>query len=431
LVVTTDLLIVNKQKYYFPIVFLLSWLIFTILVFAYGPYEYKVTRPAIFYSYLVAIHLALLLGYLRGQRSTGRGFQIRIDYYRFVRVTIIISFFYLIIKLLLTFGGDLNNIKQTFTNARKAYLTSSIRHSNLFSYLDIFFAPITLIAVTNAIFSYKHLRRRYKFILFVLILFSIAAAIGSATRSGIVQVAIIGLSAFLLGIYKQNYVLKQSHKILILVFTILIAIGFLTYSSLLTNSRGGRIYVNPLTNEAPRKDFFLTKNTSPKFHHLINNVSFYVSHSYFRLNKAMNLPFKGLGFGLSNSFFIMDNIEQLTGCSYFKEVSYGLRLDKDIGSGYGLYWSTFYTWIASDFTFPGTVIVIFFIGYLLSLSMKDSVSYLNPLAVTVYCTLFYNIFHFAFNNPLQDGAGLTTGLVVPAIWLIFRKIKKAETPSEA
>jgi hypothetical protein len=135
----------------------------------------------------------------------------------------------------------------------------------------------------------------------------------------------------------------------------------------------------------------------------------------------MNLPFKGLGFGLSNSYFIMDNIESLTGWSGLKNISYGVRLDKGIGSGYGLYWSTFYTWIASDFTFPGTIIVVFFIGYFFSLALKDTLFSQNPLSVTVFCSFFYFIFHFAFNNPLQDGAGLTTYLFVPVIWFIFRK----------
>jgi hypothetical protein len=138
----------------------------------------------------------------------------------------------------------------------------------------------------------------------------------------------------------------------------------------------------------------------------------------------MNLPFKGLGFGLTNSYFVMDNIEQLTGWSELKEISYGVRLDKEIGSNYGLYWSTFYTWIASDFTFPGTIIVVFFIGYFFSLAMKDSLYYSNPLSVTVFCTLFYFIFHFAFNNPLQDGPGLTTSFFTPLIWFILRKRNK-------
>ena len=205
----------KQHKIYFPIIFLLSWLGFTVFIFAFGPYKYKLSNPFIFYTYLLAVHLALLFGYLRGQKSLGRGSQIRIDYYRFVKITIIISFFYFIVKLLVTFGGDVRNFSETFKNASKTYLSSSIRHSNLFSYLDIFFTPISLIAITNTLFSYKNLRKRYRYSVFILIIFSIASAIGSATRSGIVQTLIIFLAAFSLGVYKKNIILKYYHKILI------------------------------------------------------------------------------------------------------------------------------------------------------------------------------------------------------------------------
>jgi hypothetical protein len=411
----------KQHKIYFPIIFLLCWLSFTILVFMYGPYKYKLVKPFIFYTYLLAVHLALLFGYIRGQRSLGRGSRVRFDYYEFVKFTILISLVYFVIKLIFTLGGNLRHFSETFQNASKSYRTSSFNHPNLFSFLDIFFAPISLIAITNTLFSYKNIRRRYRYSVFILILFALASSIGSATRSGIVQITIISLAAFSLGVYKKNIILQTYHKVLIFFFVFSLGIGFLTYSALLTNTRGGKIVNNPLTNEPPRNFFFLTKVTSPKFHPLINNVSFYVSHSYYRLNKAMNLPFKGLGFGLSNSYFIMDNIEQITGWSGPKDISYGVRLDKGIGSGYGLYWSTFYTWIASDFTFPGTVVIIFFIAYYFSLALRDSLYSMNPLSVTVFCTLFYFIFHFAFNNPLQDGQGITTNLFIPLIWVVFRK----------
>ena len=411
----------KQKKVYFPIIFLLCWLSFTIVVFIFGPYRYKITNSFIFYTYLVAIHIALLLGYIKGQRSFGRGFQIRIDYYRFVKITIIISILYFIVKLIMTFGGDIRNFSETFRNASKSYLSSSVRHSGLFSYLDIFFAPILLIAITNTLFSYKNLRRRYRYSVFILIIFSLAASIGSATRSGIVQIAIISLAAFSLGVYKKNIILKYYHKVLIFFLAGSLIIGFFLYTALLTNTRGGKIFINPLTHQPPKENYYLYKITSPNIHPLINNVSFYISHSYYRLNQALNLPFKGLGFGLSNSYFVMDNIESLTGWSGLKDISYGIRLDNAIGSGYGLYWSTFYTWIASDFTFPGTIVVVFFIGYFFSLALKDSLFFQNPLSVTVFCSFFYLIFHFAFNNPLQDGAGLTTYFFVPLIWVIFRK----------
>jgi hypothetical protein len=418
----------NKYpKIFFPIYFLLCWLTFTIFVFAYGPYEYKLIKPFVFYSYLFVINLSLYLGYKRGQKSNGRSIHVQLNYYKFVKWTIIISSFYLILKIIITAGGDTGNVMETFKNASKTYLNSTIRHQNIFSYLDIVFTPISMIAITNAIFSYKNLRRRYRYWAYILVVFIIASAIGSATRSGIVQISIISFAAFTLAIYKKNIVLRYYHKVLIFFLLITIAIGFLTYSALLTDTRGGgKAAVNPLTNKPPKENYYLYKLTSPNSHHLINSLSFYFSHSYFRLNKALNMPFKGLGFGLTNSYFIMDNIESLTGWSGLKDISYGVRLDNDTSYGYGLYWSTFYTWIASDVTFPGTIFVIYFIGYFFSLALRDSLIYPNPLSVTVFCLLFYFIFHFAFNNPLQDGPGLTTYLGIPIIWLVIRKHNSQE-----
>ena len=411
-----------KQKIYFPIIFLLSWLGFTILSFIFGPYEYQLTNPVIFYTYLILIHLALYLGYIKGLRSEGRNIKKEFDYIGFVKKAIQISFIYFIVKLIFNSGISISNLNETFNDASNSYNSNS--DTNIFSYLDMIFTPISLVAITNTIFSYKNLPRLYRYSVYVLIIFSVLSSISSATRSGIVQIAIISMAAFSLGLFKGNIILKRHQKIKILILCLVMFFAYLSYTSLLTNTRGGVWIDNPITGDSPRSDFFLNKITSPETQYVINNISFYISHSYYRLNQAMNLPFEGLGFGLSNSYFVMNNIEKVTGWSGLKEISYGVRLDNEEGDGgYGLFWSTFYTWIASDFTFPGTILVVFFIGYLFSLALKDSLNFLNPLSVTVYCILFYFIFHFAFNNPLQDGSGITTNLIFPIIWLIYRSKK--------
>ena len=417
-----------QHKIYLPIILLLSWLGLTLFTFFFGPYEYKLTNPAIFYIYLFFIHLALFMGYKRGQKSLGREMRNKFNYTKFIKVTIIVSLLYFVVKLIMDFGGDAQNFTKTFNDASNTYENSSLNNSNIFSYLDMLFGPISIIAITNTIFSYNNLPKRYKYSVYILIIFTIASSIGSATRSGIVQIAIISMAAFSLGIYKKNIILKYRHKVALWFFVISLVVGFLAYSSLLAATRGGGLIVNnPLTKEPPKEDFYLYKITSPIMHPLINNISFYISHSYYNLNQALNLPYKGLGFGLSNSYFIMNNVEKITGWSGLKDISYGVRLDKQAGiGGYGLYWSTFYTWIASDFTFPGTIVLIYIMGYFLSLALIDSINFPNPLSVTVFCTLFFFIFHFAFNNPLQDGRGLTTYLILPIIWLIFRR--KTQTP---
>ena len=409
------------QKFYLPILFLLAWLVFTILVFIFGPYAYEISNKFFFYLYLTVIHIALLLGYLRGQKSRGRGSIVRINYIKFIKWAVLISVFYNLFKILFTLGGDLSNISQTFSNSAQSYSSSSLRFPHAFNYIDIFFHPIYLIAVTNSVFYYNFLERRYRTLLWFLVLLAFGYSIGSATRGGMVQLSIMILGAFMLAIYKGNIILTYRIKLRIAIVASLFLVGFTAYTSLLHHTRGGAIFVNPLTDLPPKESYLFSSVIPEKLEPVANHIAFYVSHSYYRLNRAMELPFKGLGFGLSNSYFIMDNIESLTGWSGLKNISYGMRLDMIDGGVYGLFWSTFYTWIASDFTFPGTIVIIFFIGYFFSIALKDSLYTLNPISVTVFCALLYFIFHFPFNNPLQEGGGLSTYLVLPLIWYLMRK----------
>jgi len=255
-----------------------------------------------------------------------------------------------------------------------------------------------------------------------MILVTIASSIGSATRGLMVQIILLSFAAFILGIYQKNIVIRPYHKILIMFFAACLFIVFFTYSNYLIKKREAiDSGINPITVERSNANYFLYKIIPENFHPLINSTSFYISHSYYQLNKALSLPYKGFGFGLSNSFFVVRNIEKATGWSGLENISYGIRLDKEMGGNYGHFWSTFYTWIASDFTFPGTILVVFLIGFLLSIALRDTIFCLNPLAVTSFCTLFHFIFHFVFNNPLQDGAGITTYFVIPVVWLWLRK----------
>jgi hypothetical protein len=308
-------------------------------------------------------------------------------------------------------------------NPAEVYANSSIRHANFFSYLDIIFTPISIIAITNTIFCHNKLKKWYRYPVYFMILILIASSIGSVTRAGIIELFIISFAAFILSIYKKYFIVEFRHKVIIFFFFICVFAGFFSYSNLITSKRNVVHNVNGITLEPPKEDYFLYKIVPNNLQPLLNSTSFYISHSYSRLNRAMDMPFLGLGFGLSNSYFVMDNIEQLTGWSKLKEISYGLRLDKEDGLGYGNFWSTFYTWIASDFTFPGTILIILLIGYIFSLALKDTLNTLNPLSVASFCTLFFFIFSFAFNNPLQDGAGITTNLLIPVLWFLHRSRK--------
>ena len=152
-----------QKRYSFPILFLLLWLGFTILSFAFGPYVYKLTNPFIFYSFLFLIHLSLLVGYLLGQREKGAATRLKFDYFRLLKGTIIISVVYLVLKMVFTKGGDIRFLFTAFSNAAERYANNSFKHTNIFSYFDMFFIPISYIAITNSICCYNSLKIKYKF----------------------------------------------------------------------------------------------------------------------------------------------------------------------------------------------------------------------------------------------------------------------------
>ena len=414
----------RQSKAYFPLVFLMSWLVLTIIIFIWGPWNYKLINPFTFYSYLFLIHLALVLGYMRGQEAPGRSSRIDLDFLKWTKTAIIVSGIYFIFKSVLTAGDSFSHFIGTFRNASETYANSNLRHPTLFNYSDILFYPIFIFASVNTIYIHKKLNWWYRLAVYLMIIGTIALSIGSAVRGQIADILIICFAAFWLSLYSKNMVLKLYHKVLAIVFAVSVVIAFLAYSNLLVTTRGGITSINLLTFEPPKKDYFLYEITPASLKPLINSTSFYTSHSYYQLNKALNLPDKGIALGLSNSYFVMDNIEQFTGWKWLKTISFGIRLDNEMAGGFGAYWSTFYTWIASDFTFPGTILIIFLIGFLCSLALKDSLLALNPIALTSFCTLFHFIFQFAFNNPLQDGAGIMTHLIIPLVWLILRKPEK-------
>lgn len=413
---------IHNPKIYLPIKVLIAWMLFTMIIYFFGPYEYDNQNPFIFVGYLIALLLAIFFGYKRGQNTFGRGFRLNINYIKFVKQTILISLSYTFIKIIASGGGNVTKVFTTFVDASQNYTTSSVRsETTLFNYLNMIVAPIQMLAITNVIYSYKKIPKKYRYAGLLLIINVIASAIGSATRSGVVQITVIIFAALLLAIYKKNIVLSYKNKIQFMFITIFALITFIVYSFIITTTRDGNIIIlNPITQDPPKTDYFIDNITPDIVHPLTYNLSFYLSHAYYRLNKAMFLPFKGLGFGLSNSFFIMENVESLTNWDGLRKMSYAVRSSSDDRT-FGLYWSTFYSWIASDVTWPGTLIFMYFLSYFLSLALKDSLITNNPFSTTTFCLLFYFIFHSVFNNPMQDGAGVMVFFILPLFWYIIRK----------
>src|SRR6266850_4716245 len=112
-------------------------------------------------------------------------------------------------------------------------------------------------------------------------------------------------------------------------------------------------------------------------------------------------------FGVGNSMFLYFNAVKVTGDSRIENLPYPVRVERSRGWGAYENWISIYPWLASDVSFPGTILVVFLIGRLFAQSWLDTLRGDNPLAVVMFSIFVIMLFYFPANNQmLQSGEGL-------------------------
>jgi len=152
---------------------------------------------------------------------------------------------------------------------------------------------------------------------------------------------------------------------------------------------------------------------------IVLGIDIYVTHGYQALSLALQEPFVPM-FGIGSSMFLTRQVSRVTGNALLGEMSYPARIEKHGWDALRL-WSSIYPWIASDVSFPGTILVLFLIGRLFALSWLDTLRGTNPFAVVIFAQFLIMLFYFPANNQLlQSGEGFTGFWVTLFIWLRTR-----------
>jgi hypothetical protein len=408
-----------------PIWVAMAWLLGTVVLFAAGPYEYQLSNAIQLYVYLGAVHLALYVGYIVGSR-------IRIRYRRptghgpvIARLALGLGLLATAFGLVYTGGGDLARIGLALRQPELAYYAGSTKEGiTAFNYVEILSAPFVALAITLGIFHWSSLTRGYRLAVCLLAAIILASAVGAAVRGPLVQFGVLSVAALAAAVFSGELKVSRRGRLLIVSSALAGIVAFAEYTAFITENRAPNVDMlyNPITGERPRPDHYGYAIVPEEWHLGYTSAAFYVSHGYARLARALEMTFLGSGFGMGNSPFLIRNVVRVTGWSELEERSYGLRLDKEVFTGeFGILWSTIFTWMASDVTFPGTVLVVFVIGMGFGLSWVEALLLRSPLAVAAFSCLAFIVFSFPMNNPLQDGPGIAVFLCVPVAWLCARR----------
>jgi hypothetical protein len=125
----------------------------------------------------------------------------------------------------------------------------------------------------------------------------------------------------------------------------------------------------------------------------------YFTQGYYGLALALTLDDFRSTWGLGNAPFAMAAYSRWTGDEELYKRSYTYRL-REIGWSDEHRWSTMFTWIANDISFPMVPVFMLFIGGLFGGSWRDAVFARNDCAVIVFVLLMLMMGYLPANSQV-------------------------------
>jgi hypothetical protein len=147
---------------------------------------------------------------------------------------------------------------------------------------------------------------------------------------------------------------------------------------------------------------------------------FYFGHGYEGLAEALDEPFVGIGFGLGHSAVLVRTAVTLFGFESLMEQSYFYRLISENRISSSL-WITIYPWIASDLTFPGSVIFMGLLAFWFASAWVDLVSSRSISAAWVVAWISFTIASTSGIFPPGDYGSFISFWGSIAVWRAMRR----------
>lgn len=438
----------SKEKlliYFYPLLFLLIYLSTTLLIFQFGPIDYKIHQPIIFWSFLILYHIAFFLGYLvayKTKKNTDR------PLYSFKETgdNINLNFFYIIMILaliasLLSFKKDVSvldlinpyfwiesaingiqNLGEVYTaKMERAYNASENKTLNILLFL-IAFSKTIIIPFT--VFLWNRLSAKIKTVAFFITLLPALLSLSDGTNKGAFDFVILYSSSIAIYfLYRKfkfgTYSLKNRKFFLQL--TILSFISVLLVFGSAMSQRGGDLrYVEAFGahNDIRVTDTALS-NQDNFIYYTYAWLSSYIVQGYYGFSLSLNEEFDST-YGVGNSFFIMRNIESLLGVN-IRERTFQYKIggvwDETAN------WHSFYSHFANDFHFTGVAFVCFFISFLLAKTWFSFIQDGNVFAGSIIPIFAILIIFIPANNQIFGFLDSLSAFIISMClwWLSKRK----------
>ena len=409
----------------FPIVFFLSYLTFTVLLFAFGPWRYPMGKTGQLYFFLTLAHLALFLGYLSAIFRAPAACRYKLNYGTLVVISSIVALLLFFPTSAARTGHAIPQVVEGLNDPGVAY-AASLRlreaETGFVEYLRILLGPVLAFSLPLTWFAFRRLTHLQRLLGIAAMLSTVLLFIAMGTNKAIADTVLLIPWMVWAGHLASVSPLTRKFGLVIAAVALLGFAGFLMFFTKTTAGRAGSITVAgilPTTGAYVDTENKLTKDLPDSAAIGAYGLTHSLSSGYYAVYLSLKAPFVPC-YGVGNSMFLYRQVARVSGDQSILRRPYPVRIEQYGWDAYGL-WSSIYPWLASDVSFPGVILVVFLIGRLFAMSWLDSIGGANPLAVVVFAHFVIMLFYFPANNQLmQSGQDFTAFWVTLVLWLFLR-----------
>ena len=379
----------------------------TAILYFVGPWHYPMEEgQRTFIAFLVAVHIAFAAGYAGGIRAIPARAALVVSVNTIVLAGVVAELLLLFPTSAFSTGSWIPLPWSAIQDLGAAYTMSlTLRDSGTpyVHYVRIIIAPLLAAAVPLGVFYWNTLGLLTKVLLCASVAGTIALSVAMGANVGAAQWMVIFpwlvVASHLAGVHRLS--LRGWMK-LGAVQVLAVVLFLALFSATMVQRRGSfakRGYMEGITAEIETEPAARASRSAVEIG--ADGLAAYMTHGYFAVYLSLQEPFEPC-YGVGNSVFLQRQLTRLTGNTRFVSCSYPARIQSK-GWNATNYWATIYPWIASDVTFPGTVLVILLIGWVAGRVWLDVLGGRNPVAVAFFGQLLVMLYYFPAHNKIFHG----------------------------
>ncbi|WP_132982876.1 hypothetical protein [Thermomonas haemolytica] len=414
---------------YGPLKVSVAYLAFTLFLHVFGPWTYADEKLLPVFLFMLAAIAMFSLGYYSIARKW-RGAIVKDErkcesnyrrYRSFAKICIVVQLILVVLSFVLDWRDGLLSLGSIF-NPGQIYYDALERVGNESSVsitgkISTLISPVIYFSTIFFILNFARINKKWRILLVsTLALQLLYDTLLKGAQKGFFDLGIMVVTVTFIAVFfsrlKYRALLSKGMAILVALVAI-----FIFFQLSRMDAYGVVYYTGNGTMMLDRDGIFFTLFGDSLGLGLALLVT-YLSQGYYGLSLCLQLPFQWT-YGLGNSFALTSYAEQYLGVYGIFEGTYPARMEATFGWPAKMYWHTFFPWVASDITFPGTIILMFVIGRVFAKSMWDGIAKGSALGASIFYFMATLIFYLPANNQLMQTRKMMIGFVVLfALWML-------------